>query len=248
MQSFKDEELTVYNGQRVCPSCLEIAKKPPVTRTHTVQTDAKPPSPIPQVAAESEPTSIVGWLVQDAREWCRGRIWWIRVPVLLYFAYVLFRDLRNPLNRTLLDGINLGIHEAGHYVFWPLGKFMMLAGGTILQCLAPVIAAIVFARQKDYFGISFCIGWLSVNLFNVATYVADARAQALPLVSPESGTPIHDWHYMLGQLHLLSLDTAIAWSIRVGATGLMLVCFAMGIWLLWQMARLPVSKDVSMKL
>ena len=43
---------------------------------------------------------------------------------------------------------------------------------------------------------------------NIATYMADAQAQELPLVSPLAfmGEPIHDWHYLLSTLHLLWSD------------------------------------------
>jgi len=64
--------------------------------------------------------------------------------------------------------------------------------------LAPVAAAAVFWRQRDWFGIAFCWAWLATNLFSVATYVADARAQQLHLVSPGAGSQdeiIHDWNF-----------------------------------------------------
>jgi hypothetical protein len=47
-----------------------------------------------------------------------------------------------------------------------------------------------------------------VNLLNVARYIADARAQELPLIGGEDS--IHDWWYLLINWDLLSSDTVIA--------------------------------------
>ena len=33
------------------------------------------------------------WLREDAREWCRGRSWEVRAPLLLFFGYVLAYSL-----------------------------------------------------------------------------------------------------------------------------------------------------------
>jgi len=34
----------------------------------------------------------------------------------------------------------------------------------------------MFFRQRDYFAIAFCLGWLSTNLVGVGFYMADANA------------------------------------------------------------------------
>jgi hypothetical protein len=60
--------------------------------------------------------------------------------------------------------------------------------------------------------------WGFENLLNIARYVADARAQVLPLV----GGGEHDWTALLDRWGCLAQDTAIAQVIR-----------AMG-WLAWR--------------
>ncbi|MFH0791051.1 MAG: hypothetical protein V2A64_05405 [Candidatus Omnitrophota bacterium] len=177
----------------------------------------------------------------EAKEWCRGRLWQARLPVLLWFVYVLVRHLKDPLYAGILKGLDLGIHELGHLVFAPFGSFLRTAGGTILQCLAPVIAMVNFYRLRDFFAITLCFGWLAVNLFDVAVYMADARAMELPLVGPFAGNAEyvrHDWNYLLGEMGLLQYDVTLAFWVRMAAVFIMLFCFISGAWFLWQMFKL----------
>ncbi|MCA9002793.1 MAG: hypothetical protein KDB61_12775, partial [Planctomycetes bacterium] len=165
--------------------------------------------------------------IQDMRMACVGQSAVARIPVLLVLAYWGLRHMLDPEYTTLFAGINLGIHEAGHEVFRGAGEFLLAAGGTILQCMAPLAAAGVFFRQKDYFAVSFALFWLADNLFSVAQYMGDARALNLPRVSMErtigwaNGDPSgHDWHYMLRELGLLSADRVLAGALRLGACAL----------------------------
>ncbi len=180
------------------------------------------------------------WLARtraDALDWARGRNGWVRLPLLLWFGYILVRHLRDRRYDSLFGGLNLGIHELGHLVFAPFGQFLGIAGGTILQLAAPLVAAALFRRQRDWFAVAVASCWLSTNLFGVARYAGDARARLLPLVSPTSGDPIHDWGFMLGRLGLLPRDTAIADGLRFLAVVAMLAGLAAGSWLVWHMLR-----------
>ncbi len=178
----------------------------------------------------------------QALEWCKDRSWEVRAPVLLYLAYVLVHHWGNAEYTSMLGGLNLGIHEWGHMLFRPLGEFMTIAGGTILQCLAPCLAMIMFYRQRDFFAIAFSFGWLSTNFFGCATYASDARGQLnLVLVSPMGqgfgADGIGDWSRMLGKLGMLEWDNTIAFAFRTAANLSMAACFALGGWLLWRMYK-----------
>lgn len=178
----------------------------------------------------------------EAVVWCQGRNWLVRLPLLIWFTYVFFKHWNNPTYGSILAPANLGIHELGHFLLSPLGTFMGILGGTILQLLVPVIIMINFYHQGDFFAIALCFGWLSTNFFNVATYVADARLMSLPLVSPFGiENVIHDWNYILGKMGLLQYDTAIAFLFRYSAAISMLICLTAGSWLLWQMKRGRIS-------
>jgi hypothetical protein len=127
-------------------------------------------------------------------------------------------DLSHPGRFTLLDGVDLAIHETGHLVFAPFGEMAGVAGGTLMQLLMPALFAGDFWRRGDRHAASIGLWWLAQSAGNVATYLADARAQELPLV----GGGEHDWAWMLAELDLLSSDAAIARGVRVAATLLMI--------------------------
>ena len=59
----------------------------------------------------------------------------------------------------------------------------------------PVLSMAMFWRQRDFFAIAVCFGWLSENLFDVATYAGDARSRHLHLITPggDRGTTTRPW-------------------------------------------------------
>ena len=50
---------------------------------------------------------------------------------------------------SLLDNIDLPVHETGHLVFSPFGDFMQFAGGTLFQLIMPAIFVGYFLRRKE---------------------------------------------------------------------------------------------------
>jgi len=128
----------------------------------------------------------------------------------------------------LLDGVNLLFHEAGHPLFGIFGwEALTVLGGTLMQLLVPLLVAGSFLLRRDTVGVAVAGVWTFENLLNIARYVADARAQALPLV----GGGEHDWADLLGRWGWLAQDTALGQALRaVGWLG-MLACWA---WLVWR--------------
>lgn len=141
---------------------------------------------------------------------------WLRLPVLAWGLYTWIRHLADPSWQGLAKGIDLALHEIGHIVFGWAGEFLAILGGSLFQCLCPLLAMEVLRRQGDRFGMSFCLAWLGANLYDVAAYAADARTMELPLVSPfgGDGEVIHDWNWLLGRLGLLAHDQAVAGGLR----------------------------------
>ncbi len=174
----------------------------------------------------------------DAREWAEGRLPFLRLVLLIYLGYAWVRHLGNPMYGSWFDMLNLGIHELGHFVFMPFGRFLEIAGGSIFQCLVPVISIFIFYRQRDYFAIAISFGWLSTNFFDVATYIADARYTNLPLVSPFGACDVvHDWNWLLSRMGMLKSCWAIARWVRIMGSLSMLICLLFGGWLVWCMFR-----------
>ena len=132
-----------------------------------------------------------------------------RILTVLLFAWGAY-DLAHPGRGTLLDGVDLAIHETGHLVFNPFGEFVGFAGGTLFQLILPAIFVGYFWRRGDRHAASVALWWVGQNCGHIATYVADARAQELPLV----GGGEHDWFYLLSATRHLPDDLAIARAIR----------------------------------
>src|SRR5437762_6715257 len=156
----------------------------------------------------------------ESREWARGRMWIPRALLLTYLAYAFVRFLRDPDSGTIFSGITLAFHEMGHLLFAWAPHFITALMGSVFQVAVPVIVIIVFYRQPDYFGMSVGGIWLSYSLWELSDYVGDARAQDLPLVGFASQEDLtHDWHYLLGKMHMLPADHFFAFLLKVAALG-----------------------------
>ena len=154
-----------------------------------------------------------------------------RLFTLALLAYGLY-DLAHLGRGTLLDGVDLAIHETGHLVFGPFGEFIGVAGGTLFQLIMPLTFVGYFARRGEGHAASVALWWVGQNCGHIAYYVADARAQELPLV----GGGEHDWNYLLGELGLLAQDQGIARAIMLA--GVLLV-FGSAVWGFLSAARAP---------
>src|SRR5262252_1664783 len=115
-----------------------------------------------------------------------------------------------------IDNANLVVHEGGHNLFGWFGPTLGLWGGTLLQWLVPLLLAVSFFAQRQISGFVFCVFFFFENWLYTATYMADARAQELPLVT--TGDPDlveHDFHAIFSSLGVLDYDTKIAMVVRV---------------------------------
>jgi hypothetical protein len=138
-----------------------------------------------------------------------------RMLALAVLAWLTWSFARAGVNASAMDSFlhlpDLVFHEAGHVIFSPLGRFMTVLGGSLFQCLLPLILAAAFLRQRDGFGAAVCAWWAGQNLVDVAPYIADARALRLTLIGGKTGAEVegHDWEFLLTQLNWIHLDRAI---------------------------------------
>lgn len=142
---------------------------------------------------------------------------------LFVYGVVLLKATDDP---GFLHNVDLPIHETGHLVFAPFGETTMFLGGSLFQILVPLLFAATFAWRRDRFGAAVCLWWVAQNCWDVAIYVADARAQALPLV----GGGEHDWFNLLDHWNLLHRDLAIAQQVRAAGVVVFLVAMGLGLW------------------
>jgi hypothetical protein len=139
-------------------------------------------------------TELIGWLV--------------------FYGLFLLNALLDTDGYLFIDHVNLIIHEAGHLLFSYLGHTLMVWGGTLFQLFVPVALATAFLFRRHLPGTAFAAFFFFENLLYIATYMGDARAQVLPLVSVGGGEAEHDWFFILSQFGLVQYDTTLAFLTR----------------------------------
>ncbi len=122
---------------------------------------------------------------------------WALVAWLIFYLLFLYQALRGQGSLLMIDLVFVPVHEGGHLLFRFLGQWISIAGGTFLQLFAPFALAVYFALQRHVTGTAFCAFFFFEQFLPIATYMADARAQALPLLTVgDAEYVIHDWNYL----------------------------------------------------
>ena len=119
-------------------------------------------------------------------------------------------------------------------------------GGTLLQWLVPFLLAAYFFYHRQFASFIFCTFFFFENWIYTATYMADARAMVLQLVTlgdPEFAK--HDWNTIFGNLGLLDYDTRIGAVVRFLGWAGMLTCTA---WLVSRLRKPSEELDPSSRL
>jgi hypothetical protein len=135
--------------------------------------------------------------------------------VVFYVAFLAYAFSAHG-GFLFIDMANLIVHEGGHNLFGWFGPTIGLWGGTLLQWLVPFLLAVYFFTQRETAGFVFCTFFFFENWLYTATYMADARALVLPLVT--TGDPEfarHDFNAIFSSLGVLDYDTMIAGFVRV---------------------------------
>jgi hypothetical protein len=138
------------------------------------------------------------------------------VAWLVFYAGFLFYAFSRHGGFLFIDSANLVVHEGGHNLFGWFGPTIGLWGGTLLQWLVPFLLATYFFFQRETAGFVFSAFFFFENWLYTATYMADARAMELPLVT--TGDPEfakHDFNTIFSNLGVLNYDTKIAAVVRL---------------------------------
>jgi hypothetical protein len=139
-------------------------------------------------------------------DWWKGR--WGKLAVAIVATLYALYYAQTKLQWHFIDGVNLLVHEAGHWVFLPLGGFMHILGGSLFQTIFPLVYVWYFARRYDLFSASLLFFWVGFNLINVSVYAGDAQVLQLPLLGGDG--VIHDWNYLLSSLHMLNYTKEVS--------------------------------------
>ena len=162
---------------------------------------------------------------------------------MMFYGGFLLYAATNHTGFLFIDNVNLVVHEAGHLLFGWFGYSIGIWGGTLLQWLVPVLLAAFFFVQRETPGFTFCTFFFFENWLYTSSYMADARAMALPLVTVgDTENTVHDWNFIFSQLDVLSHDTTIAAAVRLfGWLGMI----AAAGWLVYRYSQKPVPFAVS---
>jgi hypothetical protein len=148
------------------------------------------------------------------------------------YVLFLFELMRGGSLPSYMDLVFIPIHEGGHLLFRFFGEFLAVAGGTLLQLGVPFLLASYFVLHRQILGAAFCIFFFFEQFLPIATYMADARAQVLPLLTVgDADYVIHDWEYLFTKFGVLEHDIQIAHVVRIlGWLGM----FATVAWMIWR--------------
>jgi hypothetical protein len=119
---------------------------------------------------------------------------WAAVATSLWCAALAWVSYGLGRRVPLLSLVDLGFHELGHLVTYPLPWDVVTAAmGSTTQVAVPLGCALYFAFwRRDYVGAGVCTAWAGTSARDASVYVADAPYQRLELIGGE-----HDWAFIL---------------------------------------------------
>jgi hypothetical protein len=199
--------------------------------------DWRPPSrPAPAM-----PQGLTAWLQGSLERSASADFW--QACALLH-AWLLYLAVRYSLDTQysgLFELVLAPIHEGGHVLFGPLGMFMGVLGGSLLQWLAPLFLAAGFVRQRDLYALSFSFFLFGAALNQSYCYMDSSfqmeKYPDMVFISLGSGEAIHDWQYIFGALGLYRGYTTVALLTRAMGLGFIWLAWLAGAWVLWKMSQ-----------
>lgn len=163
---------------------------------------------------------------------------WLYVVGWGFFLYLFISILQfsaensNNLIVSAMYMINFGVHEVSHVITAFLPPILTAAAGSIGEVSFTLLLLFATIKEKAYFAAVFAAQWVMLGFMSAGRYMADARAQTLPLIGPGE-TVTHDWYFVFSQLGWLGADTLIGGTVKIigigiGAAGLLFGLYLMG--------------------
>ncbi len=169
---------------------------------------------------------------------------WLRVAMLLFFAVwsqrLLGLDYRTgEMAGSFLHSPLMVFHEAGHAIFSPFGKWLMVAGGTLLQLIMPaLLCGGLWFTNRDAFGATLGSWFFGVSLLDVAPYVYDALQPRLALLNGKEGTvDSHDWMFLLNSGDWVAQAHRLGHAVYWAGAAVVVASLLAGAWVLWTQYR-----------
>lgn len=159
---------------------------------------------------------------------------------LVFYAVFLIQAAQGASLPKFMDLVFVPIHEGGHLLFRFFGQTIAIAGGTLLQLGVPLMLASYFILQRQVQGAAFCVFFFFEQFLPISVYMADARAQQLPLLTVgDTDYVIHDWTFLFTKFGVIDHDVQIAHAFRVAGWMGMVATVA---WMAWR--SLPSQRRV----
>lgn len=130
------------------------------------------------------------------------------IILLPYHLYTPSNELNLPTLLWIVHVLLLYIHEAGHVLFSLFGDTMRIAGGSLMQVLAPLAWYVVAAREGSPLKYTALV-FTGISIVDVSIYIKDAGLLQLPLIGGLSTTH-HDWANLMNDWGL------VEWSYAFG--------------------------------
>jgi len=224
-----------------CPACgLVFAKYLQARQGKAVR------AAVPAPGAEPAPDrpALLAWLLYVPARVDSSSFYGHSAAYLFFFAWgwrLYAMDVGDAdIMGSFMHLIVLPIHEAGHLLFIPFGRFMTVLGGSLFQVLLPLVlmASFMFGfggSRRDNFAASLMLWWAAVSIIDVAPYIWDAFDPKMMLLGGKTGAESdgHDWQNILGDLGLIKRAHLIAGIAHKLGLVVMLVAYAWGAALLY---------------
>ena len=228
-----------------CPTCGLVFTKYPQAQQGR---PARAPASHPASALAADRRALLDWLLYVPARVDSIRFYGRCTAYLFFFVWgwrLYAMDVGDAdIMGSFMHLIVLPIHEAGHLLFIPFGRFMTVLGGSLLQVLLPLVlmASFVFGfggSRRDNFAASLMLWWAAVSIIDVAPYIWDAFDPKMMLLGGKTGAESdgHDWQNILGDLGLIRRAHLIAVVAHKLGLVVMLAAYAWGAVLLYLQFR-----------
>lgn len=224
-----------------CPGCGLIFAK-------YLEAQQRKPAPAPAAEPAADRPALIDWLLYVPARVESLNFYGRCIAYAFFFVWgwrLYAMDIGDAdIMNSFMHLIVLPVHEAGHMLFIPFGRFMSVLGGSLLQVLLPLIlmASFMFGfggSRRDNFAASLMLWWAAVAIINVAPYIWDAFDPKMMLLGGKTGAESdgHDWQNILGDLGLIKRAHLIAGIAHKLGLAVMLLAWAWGAALLYLQFR-----------
>ena len=110
--------------------------------------------------------------------------------LVLFCTFIFCSVLTNSPNYLMYPFylVNFGVHELAHLATHGLPDLVIAMSGSISEILLAFLLVAGAVSARYYFAAAMSFVWVMFSFFEVGSYMADARAQELDLVSIASAT------------------------------------------------------------